>query len=202
MKIQQSVFTTLFLIHDLSDLDLLAAAISAFQKEHKGEYQSAGSYERRIFSPDHYEEMDEKTHTTIPRIRFKKEYGDPAGDSASHAILGDLLIPNSSYTIRFVLTVLYESLHRECTINELCNKFEISTTTYYTWKKLFEAHAASWNRSLTEAAKLCKDLLSAIQSIPEFPCRFLTCFSVSFLQSRYRNYSILEPINSESNQTP
>ena len=30
MKIQQSVFTTLFLIRDLSDLDLLAAAGASF----------------------------------------------------------------------------------------------------------------------------------------------------------------------------
>ena len=96
MKIQQSVFTTLFLIRDLSDWDLLSAAISAFKKEHKGEYQSAGSYERRMFSPDHYKQSDEKTIITIPRIRSKKGYGDPAEDSASHAIFGDLLIPYMS----------------------------------------------------------------------------------------------------------
>ena len=196
MKIQQSIFTTLALAGHHSDRELLFVAISNFRKEHHGQFQSAGSYERRMVSPDNYNSKDQAGQTvTIPRIRLKKDSPDvdPENPNATHAVTADILIPNSSYTIRFVLTVLYGSLHRSGALDELCQKYQITHSTYYHWKHLFEAHCASWLHSLLEATRLCDDLFSAIQSIPAFPWRFYLAFSVSFLQSRCRNCRILAP---------
>lgn len=199
MKIIQSIFNTLFLSSRHSDQELLFAAISSYKKEHRGEFQLAGSYSRKLFSPGHFDFADKETDITLPRIRFKKGCGDEGNaPSATHTLSADILIPGSSYSIRAVLTVLYDALHWEGTLKELCAKYGISISTYYTWKKLFEAHCASWNRSLMEASKLCNDLFSAMQSIPELPWRFLQTFAVSFLQSRCRDFSILAPASGDA----
>ncbi len=192
MIISQSVFTTLFLSGRFTDRELLFAAIGSFKKKHRGEYTSAGSYARKMYSPEHYGANDPETDITIPRIRFKEGHGDSG--HASHAITADILIPGSSSTVRLVLAIMHAYLHRDCTVAELCEKFNIAHSTFYSWKRMFEAHSAAWNRSLSAAVRLCADLLSAMRSIPALPHRFLGTFGVSFLQSRYRDYSPPTPL--------
>ena len=192
MIISQSVFTTLFLSARFTDRELLFAAIGSFKKKHRGEYTSAGSYARKMYSPEHYAANDPGADVTIPRIRFKDGHGHHR--HATHAITADILIPCSSGTIRLVLTVMHACLHRDCTVAKLCERFNIAHSTFYSWKRMFEAHSAAWNRSLGAAVKLCADLLSAMRSIPALPYRFLGTFGVSFLQSRYRDYSPPAPL--------
>jgi hypothetical protein len=74
---------------------------------------------------------------TIPRVMC-------TSCEVTHALLPDVLIPYSSYTLRFVLHVLRAFLARACTVAELCERYEIAVSTIYKWISLFKEHANLW----------------------------------------------------------
>jgi hypothetical protein len=129
----------------------------------------------------------EDSEITILRIHSS----DPDGASLTSAVIPDILIPYGSYTIRFILTVLRAYLNRTCSVKSLCARFYISSSTLYDWKRLFEAHYASWEKQLLSARKLHNDLLSSICSVPALPKQFLSLFGFSFLQSRCRCFDVM-----------
>ena len=62
----------------------------------------------------------------------------------THALLPSPLVPYSSYSLRFILTVLRNYfLHRAC-VQEICKHAGIAISTLYRWKALFLAHKALW----------------------------------------------------------
>ncbi|MCR5012819.1 MAG: hypothetical protein K6A72_10775 [Lachnospiraceae bacterium] len=187
MLIQQSIFRSLALLSHVSDLDLFNDAVSSYKKEHP-DVKSAGSYRRTMITVSGSGKVDD-IEITILRIHSS----DPCGTSLTSAVIPDILIPHGSYTIRFVLTVLHAYLNRTCPVKTLCARFGISSSTLYDWKRLFEAHYASWEKQLLSARRLHNDLISYISSVPALPKKFLSLFGISFLQSRCRCFDVMHP---------
>jgi ribosomal protein S27AE len=59
---------------------------------------------------------------------------------ATHALLPDILTPYSPYSLHFKLTVLIAYLERDCTVEALCDEYEIAISTLYAWIERFAAH--------------------------------------------------------------
>lgn len=74
-----------------------------------------------------------------------------------HAILRGSLIPFTSYTLLFILTVLYEYFNRTTTVHEVCQKWQISTKTLYQWRKRYQEHYDAWIDALQSIKKLEQD---------------------------------------------
>ena len=56
------------------------------------------------------------------------------------SVLPDILIPRKSYCIVFILIVLKAYFFRTESVEALCRRFGISTSTLYVWKKRYLAH--------------------------------------------------------------
>jgi hypothetical protein len=62
----------------------------------------------------------------------------------THAIIPEIIIPYGSYSILFILTVLRDYYTRSGSIQEICDKYEISISTLYLWIHLFRRHKQLW----------------------------------------------------------
>lgn len=102
----------------------------------------------------------------------------------AHAILPDVLIPYSSYSLRFILTVLQSYLDRKHSVRDLCSGWEIAVSTLYTWIHQFAAQFSAWKGILHRIDWICRDALSVVQGTPAFPSGFFSRFGFSFLQCR------------------
>jgi ribosomal protein S27AE len=90
-----------------------------------------GSYERFLVSIV----GNEPAEQTIKPTRYK------CGKcGATHALLPDILIPYSSYSLLFVLSVLIAYYERATTVAALCVHYGIAVSTLYSWKKRFLSH--------------------------------------------------------------
>lgn len=61
----------------------------------------------------------------------------------THAILPEIIIPHSSYSLIFILSVLKEYFSK-VKIHEICEKYQISVSMLYGWKQLFIIHKKLW----------------------------------------------------------
>ena len=108
--------------------------------------------------------------------------------SHSHSCLPDNLIPFSSYTLRFILTVLSEYLKRsETTVNLLCDKWQIAVSTLYTWIRLFSEHFSLWKKSVDRIIPLSEKALMQVYDTERFPAFFFEYTGFSFLQCACKN---------------
>jgi len=62
----------------------------------------------------------------------------------THAIIPEIAIPYSVYSIFFVLAVLRDRFINKMTIDSICQKYIISARTFYRWKKLYEQNKQLW----------------------------------------------------------
>jgi len=104
----------------------------------------------------------------------------------SHAVLPDILIPYSSYSLRFILHVLEGYLKRTCTVVDFCSQWEIAVSTLYYWKHLFLDHASLLAGVLNRFETLVTAALDYIRDIESLPSLFFEQFKFSFLQQRYK----------------
>jgi transposase-like protein len=100
----------------------------------------------------------------------------------THAILPDVLVPYSSYSLQFILSVLLDYLQHKRTVSDLCWYWEISVSTLYDWIHLFLNHYNSWCRSLDRILRISHKAISAVCGTESFPSRFFAQFHFSFLQ--------------------
>jgi hypothetical protein len=82
----------------------------------------------------------------------------------THAILPEITIPYSSYSLIFVLTVLRDHYLSHLTVQALCDKYMIATSTLYAWKRLFQIHKRLWLGILEDAATSPNNFLSSLPS--------------------------------------
>jgi len=82
----------------------------------------------------------------------------------THAILPEIIIPYGSYSLIFILTVLRDYYLAHMTVQELCDKYMIATSTLYAWKRLFLIHKKLWLGILTDAATKPLTFLSSLLS--------------------------------------
>lgn len=180
MFIQPATHLALIRLSSVSELQLYEAALADFKKNHKGILISAGSYERDLITIRH-------SHKEILRVRIQR-FRLP--DGSTHAVLSDLWIPESSYSVRFVLSVLLSYLHRKCSVRAFCSHWQISVSALYEWIHLFERHYAEWAGILSQAQKLSDEMLALVSCIPSFLFCFRCLFQFSFLQRTHTPFKI------------
>ena len=62
----------------------------------------------------------------------------------AHAILPDVIIPYSSYSLLFILRLLGQYFAGRFTIEQLCERYEISQNQFYKWLALWKSHKQEW----------------------------------------------------------
>ncbi len=167
--------------YKLSDKALFDAFMSKIDLSHmacpscgsKGRHILYSSYERSMISLEEGERRD--LVVTIPRIRCSCGH--------THAVLPDVLIPYGSYSLRFILTVLFCYLTRHVTVEELCSKFQIVKSTLYSWIHLFIEHFNLLAGILRSIDALNLDALEWVNSFDGFSFEFYNRFKFSFLQT-------------------
>ena len=106
---------------------------------------------------------------------------------STHALIPDLIIPYSSYSLGFVILVIEEYFSKSLSVAEICTKYDISVSTLYCWKELFLKHKKIWLGLLDDR------LITAIQFLyalfGENRClnliEFFQIAGISFLQSQF-----------------
>jgi transposase-like protein len=132
-----------------------------------------GSYSRNLVSHKNGKTVESR----VKPHRFKC-----ASCGATHALLPDILIPYSPYSLRFKLAVLIAYFERDMTVEEICKLFSIAVSTLYSWKKRLLEH---------------KDLLlSMLESQKQSAIAFLRSLSGAVcLSDHLRNFFNLHPFS-------
>ena len=81
----------------------------------------------------------------------------------THAILPEIIVPHNSYSLLFILSVLKDYFLRVNTVSSLCEKYQITISMIYRWKKLFLLHKLLW---LGMLENIYNDILSFLAVIP------------------------------------
>jgi transposase-like protein/ribosomal protein S27AE len=137
-----------------------------------GKLSPYGDYKRWLVSTDGKGVIAE----CIYPLRFKC-----GSCGVTHALLPDILVPYSPYSLRFKLAVLIAYFERDSTVAAVCESFGIAVSTVYEWKKLLESYKRLF--------------LSAVLSMKEPALAFLkgllgeACLS-SRLEGFFRQYAI------------
>ena len=96
-----------------------------------GKLSPYGCYSRNLVS---YKD-GATVESRICPLRFKC-----ASCDTTHALLPDVLIPYSPYSLSFKLTVLIAYFERNMTVTQICEHFAIAVSTLYSWKELLLEH--------------------------------------------------------------
>lgn len=106
--------------------------------------------------------------------------------NGTHAILPEVIIPFRSYSLLFVLAVLKDHFTPGITVAALCDKYQISTSTLYEWKRLFDIHKKLWLGVLENIYQEALDFLSSIlnTNTSDRLKAFFSNNKISFLQGR------------------
>jgi hypothetical protein len=102
----------------------------------------------------------------------------------THAILPEVIIPHSSHSLSFVLMVLKDYFLSKMTVKSICEKYQISISMLYAWKKLFYIHKKLWLGVLENILEKAISFLSSIPTIQtsEDLSHFFLQNGYSFLQ--------------------
>ena len=111
---------------------------------------------------------------------------------STHAYLISLVIPYGRYSLPLVLCALLDLYTKDRTVEQICERYEITPPTLYRWKEQFEKHKALWLGYMksveTTAVEFLKSLITDEDPekhlFKEF--RELTPSRLSFLQ-HHRN---------------
>ena len=121
----------------------------------------------------------------------------------AHAILPDIIVPYSCYSLFFILFILGEYFAGLHTIEQLCERFEVSLKQFHKWLKLWQSHRAQWlgllDASETDNSAFFRQLILR-DSYSAFSMDFIRLTARSFLQS-HRNPVLTAPKNARYRQT-
>lgn len=157
--------------HSVSSLDLSSCACPICGSI--GNFTRLKPYERQMIT------VLENRRAEIP-ISVPRALCNACGHTQSFT--SDNLIPFSSYTLRFVLTVLSDYLEHSRTVRNLCDFWQIAVSTLYIWIRLFSDHFSYWKRELDKIIRLSRDSIYQVMNITGFPHLFYETFGFSFLQ--------------------
>ena len=147
-----------------------------------GKCKNYGHYTRNIVDYMHGKVVTETVE--IPRVICTS--CSDRHHKHTHALLPDVIIPYGEYSLIFILYVLLLYYSRK-KIEDICERFGISPTQLYRWKKLFEKHKEEWLGALSSSEKSnsawAKQLLRLDSYSAEFSFRFLRLTTRSFLQN-------------------
>jgi len=105
----------------------------------------------------------------------------------THAILPECLIPYRSYSFLFILAVMRDYFASSLTVVDICNKYDISISTLYSWKELFQKHKKIWlgllNDTITSSLEFMNSFFAGeIQYVLK---DFFLIAAISFMQGSY-----------------
>lgn len=103
--------------------------------------------------------------------------------SRTHAILPDNLIPFGSYSLSFILKVLRAYFLGTKTVADLCDYFQISFSTLYGWKHLFNEQKLLWLGILDDTITSPINFIDDLSSLTVSLRLFYKTTKVSFLES-------------------
>lgn len=121
-----------------------------------------------------------------------KQYECECGKT--HVLLPALVIPYCLYSLPFIIRVLYEYFTHKDTVSNICEKYGISITTLYRWKKKFLKDKAVWLERLKDAETTAEKFLDFLKTM-EDPGRQLREYAcgvhmhIQFLQTHKYAYS-------------
>jgi hypothetical protein len=167
-----------------SDIELFEAAVCAFRPDlgrcpHCGaaSLSPRGEYKRYLVSF----EGGAVVSKTLSVSRFVC-----ASCGRTHALLPDVLIPQSPYGLRFVVSVLLSYFKRESTVSALCERFGIAVSTLYAWKARFASQLPLFLGLLKSKATNAMSFLAGLIESDDLSgplSDFFRKHSFSFLQS-------------------
>lgn len=144
----------------------------------RGNCVSFGSYRRSLADFAHGKTV--YAQICIPRLRC-------TSCGHTHAILPDVIIPYSVYSLFFLLRVLAEYFLHLHTVEQLCARFGISVSMLYRFRGLFLSQKQEWLGMLVSAETSPLSFLKDLCLLPlysaSFACRFVLLSARSFLQS-------------------
>lgn len=104
----------------------------------------------------------------------------------AHAILPDVMIPYSSFSLLFILRLLGQYFADRFTVEQLCERYGISQNRFYQWLSLWRSHKQDWLGILEDLSVSDLSFLRGIlvsDRFSDFSMQFALHFSYSFLQS-------------------
>ena len=105
----------------------------------------------------------------------------------AHAILPSVIVPYASYSLGFLIAVIYAKLtHRFRTIEELCNHFSISQSTFYRIYKRFLCDAPEMIAVMDEYMSFLNVCTKARELLYKCAHMFFIRCGYSFMQPRIR----------------
>lgn len=107
----------------------------------------------------------------------------------THAILPDAIIPYGSYSLSFILQLMKEYYAGLIPVEQLCEQFLISTSTFYRLKHTFCSHRLLWLGITRASAQKESDFLLFLKGslcLSEFLSGFYNLTAFSFLQQKYK----------------
>lgn len=139
------------------------------------------SYRRYLVE---WEDGEPVTHTvTVQRYRC-------GSCRHTHALLPSMLVPYSSYSLRFILEVLRSYFLKTDTVARICERVGIAVSTLYRWKRLFLMHKQLW--------------LGVLEAAHRANCGFLDQLSGDILKNHHRalRVSFLQPFRRTVREQP
>jgi len=97
----------------------------------KGKLCGHGDYGRGLTS---YED-GQVVYRTVSPLRFQC-----ASCNVTHALLPDIIVPYSPYSLLFMLAALIAYYERDTSVAEVCDRFGIAVSTIYKWKDRIAEH--------------------------------------------------------------
>jgi transposase-like protein len=170
----------------ISDLDFFQRAVSAFRPGEaacpscgaKDRLNRHGSYTRDLIV---YASGGVQRHP----IRVPRFYCHSCG--RTHALLPDILIPFGSYSLFFVLAVCQDYFQGSHTVRQILERYLISVSTLYTWKKRFILHKRLILGALADAITPAPTFLAGLfpsDAMPSILAGFYASLGFSFLQNQ------------------
>lgn len=83
----------------------------------------------------------------------------------THAILPEIIVPYASYSLTFILLVLKDYFVSKMNVKTICDKFQISVSMLYGWKRLFLTHKKLW---LGVLENIYWNSITFLSSLPTF----------------------------------
>jgi transposase-like protein len=178
-----------------TEAEIYGEAVAGYRTEEQvcpkcfalGQLVGHGSYERNIV----YERGGETTYSRLVVARYKcKSCG------ATHALLPDILVAYSAYSLVFKLRVLLAYFGGKETVAGICGRFGIAVSTVYAWKAQFledkELLLGVLSSVGTSSAAAIVNLLGS-DDISGTLRRFAGRFGFSFLQGRRKTTRSVPP---------
>ena len=180
------LFTTICkaLLEKLTDVAIFKEATDGFHHQEEkclhcgavGKLSPYGNYSRNLVSYKGGITVENR----IGPLRF-----ECASCGVTHALLPDIVIPYSPYSLRFKLIVLKAYFERNSTVMAVCEHFGIAISTLYSWKKLLNEHKELL-LGIVESRK--ESATTFLRNLSEAPC-LSGHLQPHTIEMAYRHYS-------------